>query len=166
MSYTNTYSEIYHHGIKGQKWGVRNYQNPDGSLTPLGRQHYGYSAEHYKRKIEKTKKSIDKLEKAVEYGRGKTNYEWEHANFQANVNSIMGATLGSVAGAIASNGELAAMAMFGAGGAAAGLTLTLVPAAVGLIGQRMFTNYLAGRKVKAEKRIDKYENKIKELEEN
>ena len=28
--------ELYHWGIKGQKWGVRRYQNPDGSLTPAG----------------------------------------------------------------------------------------------------------------------------------
>lgn len=29
--------ELYHHGIKGMKWGVRRYQNKDGSLTPAGK---------------------------------------------------------------------------------------------------------------------------------
>ncbi len=33
---------LMHHGIKGQKWGVRRYQYPDGSLTSEGRRHYGY----------------------------------------------------------------------------------------------------------------------------
>ena len=28
--------ELYHHGIKGQKWGVRRYRNENGRLTPLG----------------------------------------------------------------------------------------------------------------------------------
>lgn len=30
-------NELYHHGVKGQKWGVRRYQNPDGSLTAKGK---------------------------------------------------------------------------------------------------------------------------------
>lgn len=32
--------ELYHHGVKGQKWGVRRYQNEDGSLTPAGKVRY------------------------------------------------------------------------------------------------------------------------------
>lgn len=32
--------ELYHHGIKGMKWGVRRYQNPDGSLTDRGKKRY------------------------------------------------------------------------------------------------------------------------------
>jgi hypothetical protein len=32
---------IMHHGIKGQKWGIRRYQNPDGSYTPEGMKRYG-----------------------------------------------------------------------------------------------------------------------------
>lgn len=34
-------NELMHYGIIGQKWGIRRYQNEDGSLTALGREHYG-----------------------------------------------------------------------------------------------------------------------------
>lgn len=34
-------SYLAHHGIKGQKWGIRRFQNPDGSLTAEGRKRRG-----------------------------------------------------------------------------------------------------------------------------
>ena len=34
----NTY--LKHHGIQGQKWGIRRYQNPDGTLTEEGKKRY------------------------------------------------------------------------------------------------------------------------------
>lgn len=33
-------TELYHHGVKGMKWGVRRYQNKNGSLTPAGKKRY------------------------------------------------------------------------------------------------------------------------------
>lgn len=36
FKYTLINGELYHHGIKGMKWGVRRYQNEDGSLTEEG----------------------------------------------------------------------------------------------------------------------------------
>lgn len=50
--------ELYHHGVNGMKWGVRRYQNEDGSLTPEGRVHYGYNSE-----TKRYQKALNKLEK-------------------------------------------------------------------------------------------------------
>ena len=36
---------LYHHGIKGQHWGVRRFQNEDGSLTSAGKKRYDVDIE-------------------------------------------------------------------------------------------------------------------------
>lgn len=46
---------LYHSGIKGQRWGVRLYQNPDGSLTPLGRIRYAKQQKTRRKNLEKAR---------------------------------------------------------------------------------------------------------------
>lgn len=50
---------LYHHGVKGMKWGVRRYQNKDGSLTPAGK----------KRLAEGLKNDFNNVRKAHVYKR-------------------------------------------------------------------------------------------------
>lgn len=40
-------SYLIHYGVEGQKWGVRRWQNEDGSYTPEGREHYGIGLNDY-----------------------------------------------------------------------------------------------------------------------
>ena len=51
--------ELYHWGVKGMKWGVRRYQNKDGSLTPAGRKRYAEPHEDYKKAHDK--KSVKQM---------------------------------------------------------------------------------------------------------
>ena len=50
---------MVHHGIEGQKWGVRRYQNPDGTLTDAGRKHYGYDPKQVSKDVKKIQKRGD-----------------------------------------------------------------------------------------------------------
>lgn len=55
---------LSHSGVKGQKWGVRRWQNADGSLTPEGRIHYGLGNLDYNARYSGDKKSAKKAYKA------------------------------------------------------------------------------------------------------
>ena len=61
-------AELYHHGVKGQRWGIRRYQNKDGSLTPYGKKRYAkelakLEAEKKRvRQYEQTAKKMSKLD--------------------------------------------------------------------------------------------------------
>lgn len=53
---------LQHHGTKGQRWGVRRYQNKDGSLTPAGRKRYDKESEKLKAEAQKLKAEKKVLE--------------------------------------------------------------------------------------------------------
>ena len=65
MNYSD---ELYHHGIKGQRWGIRRYQNDDGTLTAEGRKRYGSKVE----KVSK-KKLLDQVNRYATSGNSKAN---------------------------------------------------------------------------------------------
>lgn len=58
--------ELYHHGMQGQKWGLRRYQNRDGTLTPLGKQMRAnreqYSSKNYDVGEARINRRLNKLE--------------------------------------------------------------------------------------------------------
>lgn len=69
--------ELRHHGVKGQKWGVRRYQTQSGAYTDLGRKHYGIGIKDLeivdasgkstlRVKLHKAKKAIEKASDAVD----------------------------------------------------------------------------------------------------
>ncbi len=54
-------NELYHHGILGQKWGVRRYQNADGTLTAAGKKRVSKSYEQVSDNVtKKTRRQVYK----------------------------------------------------------------------------------------------------------
>lgn len=67
----SSYAIIYHSGVKDMKWGVRRYQNADGSLTPLGRIHYGVGSAKTKLQTS-SKQAATKLQESSKQAATKT----------------------------------------------------------------------------------------------
>lgn len=83
---------LAHHGTKGQKWGIRRYQNKDGSLTDEGRKRYGRSSRSAlyndkgkltnagKSKLKKTRSNLRGLEDRVAKSQYAYNKELKRLN--------------------------------------------------------------------------------------
>ena len=64
--------ELYHHGILGMKWGVRRYQNKDGTLTQKGKKRYSDVTEL---KSKKTGEKLYVAQRQVKQGDSERNFD-------------------------------------------------------------------------------------------
>lgn len=79
--------ELVHHGIKGQRWGVRRYQNEDGTLTEAGKRH---KAKEYQKELNKLEYKQASLSNAYNsYNRNFDNRSRKMAKFDASKNEFV-----------------------------------------------------------------------------
>lgn len=69
---------LIHHGVLGMKWGIRRYQNTDGSLTDAGKK-------RYLKKSKKIDRQIDRLERKTE----RLNKRYSKSNFRSDYQDML-----------------------------------------------------------------------------
>lgn len=73
-------SQLYHHGILGMKWGVRRFQNKDGSLTSDGKRHLEQNS--------KAKQGDNKKKKGHTTNKGKSINELSDDELRKRINRL------------------------------------------------------------------------------
>lgn len=134
---------IKHYGIEGQKWGVRRYQNPDGSLTEEGKIRYG--------------RAVDTLHKVKEQGEENRKEMRTSARSTEKKAAIAGGVVGGLYGFGAGTllGGPGIGAIMGIAGAAGGASGGAAGAAINSFPNRLINHVQTKR---AEKLINQYSN--------
>lgn len=78
---------IYHHGIKGMKWGIRRFQNKDGTLTPEGKKRAAKSEKKRKTPEDDKSKTKSSAESSVS-NKSKKLEDMSDAELRAVVNRL------------------------------------------------------------------------------
>lgn len=102
----NDHIYLAHHGIKGQKWGVRRFQKEDGSLTSAGKERY--SSEQYRRDVsvygrsgaKRIQKRVEKKGMSVSGARSDEARRINSARRRALVGGQIGAGVGMAVGGV------------------------------------------------------------------
>lgn len=99
--------ELFHHGIKGQKWGIRRYQDQDGSLTNAGKTRYNKHYTKQDRLIDESvygKSGVKRINRSmnkgnsIEKSRSKETQRLYSAKVRASNGIVVGGTAGALAG--------------------------------------------------------------------
>lgn len=85
---------LAHHGILGMKWGIRRYQNKDGTLTPEGRKRYGdtdssnESVDAKKARVLKSRSATELYKHADLFSDAELKQAYDRLNMEANIKRL------------------------------------------------------------------------------
>ena len=129
-------NELYHFGIKGMKWGIRRYQNADGSLTDAGKRRYDKQQQKEKERKKRISGKTARLEKMTDTERNryaqkriKTMGGKGHAILSETTN-YLGKELKTAAKGVAGT----AVSSLGTGAAVGGFSIAAGSSAVTVLG--------------------------------